>query len=372
MASTEPTSTTGDRIKGAFFGALVADALSLGSHYEYDAAVIKQAYGDMISEYMGPGEKMGGTTHGIGWGRRNYHPGQKKGDQTDYGEYNVLMLEYLAGRKGEAGQLNQPVVLQELIPVWKDRLSKNWGAWICTQSKQALEMVSAGYPLRQLGGNSNAMGIRSAAALGAYDDEDVLAEASRAMLFTHRSSEALDGAEFFARVAFKLVHSGQGGTSYSVLEAIEATGQQMSPWIQAQVLKGVSKFHEATDPAGALSKEEYVNDLAMTSMARLWDVGKTEPIKVGKASPTEGTMPSSIYMILKYEDDLELAAKANAMVGGDNASRGIAIGMVLGAKHGIQAIRDPKLRQGLNAWEHCESLLNKLPLLQEKQAKQEL
>lgn len=46
--------------------------------------------------------------------------------------------------------------------------------------------------------------------------------------------------------------------------------------------------------------EEFVDDLAATSMARLWDVGKTEPIKVGKASPTEGTMPTSIYIILKY------------------------------------------------------------------------
>jgi hypothetical protein len=39
-------------------------------------------------------------------------------------------------------------------------------------------------------------------------------------------------------VAFKLVHSGGAavdGKVYSVLEAIEATGQQMGPWIQAQV-----------------------------------------------------------------------------------------------------------------------------------------
>ena len=48
--------------------------------------------------------------------------------------------------------------------------------------------------------------------------------------------------------------------------------------------------------------------LAMTSMARLWDVGKTEPIKVGKASPTEGTLPSSVYIILKYVDDFAAAA----------------------------------------------------------------
>jgi hypothetical protein len=35
-------------------------------------------------------------------------------------------------------------------------------------------------------------------------------------------------------------------------------------------------------------------------MARLWDVGKSEPIKVGKASPTEGALPSALYFALKY------------------------------------------------------------------------
>ena len=29
--------------------------------------------------------------------------------------------------------------------------------------------------------------------------------------------------------------------------------------------------------------DAFVDDLAATSMARLWDVGKSEPIKVGKA-----------------------------------------------------------------------------------------
>lgn len=48
-------------------------------------------------------------------------------------------------------------------------------------------------------------------------------------------------------------------------------------------------------------------------MARLWDVGKSEPIKVGKASPTEGTLPGAVYFILKYKDFAQ-AARANAMV----------------------------------------------------------
>merc|ERR1719424_402504 len=113
--------TQTEKIEGAFFGSLVADALTLGSHYEYDAAVIKKAYGGTISEYMAPGEMMGGTTHGVGWGRRNYHPGQKKGDQTDYGEYNVLVLEHLAKRKNKKAAIN----LKELVPHWRKRLESS-------------------------------------------------------------------------------------------------------------------------------------------------------------------------------------------------------------------------------------------------------
>ena len=33
---------------------------------------------------------MGGQTHGIGWGERNYHPGKKAGGTTDYGDYNII------------------------------------------------------------------------------------------------------------------------------------------------------------------------------------------------------------------------------------------------------------------------------------------
>jgi len=81
--------------------------------------------------------------------------------------------------------------------------------------------------------------------------------------------------------------------------------------------------------------------------------------QVGKASPTEGTLPSSVYIILKYTDDFTAAIKANAMVGGDNASRAVAIGMVLGAHHGVETI-PTELRHGLNAWDKAEKLMDKV------------
>ena len=60
---------------------------------------------------------------------------------------------------------------------------------------------------------------------------------------------------------------------------------------RTQVKQALLKVKEATDPSSDLYKEEFTDDLALTSMARLWDVGRTEPIKVGKASPTTGTLP---------------------------------------------------------------------------------
>ena len=85
----------------------------------------------------------------------------------------------------------------------------------------------------------------------------------------------------------------------------------------------------------------------------------TDCHQVGKASPTEGTLPSSVYIILKYMDDFTAAIKANAMVGGDNASRAVAIGMVLGAYHGVETI-PTELRGGLNAGDKVGKLMDKV------------
>lgn len=345
------------RIKGAFFGSLVADALTLGSHYEYDAKVIKQAYGGTISKYMAPGEMMGGSTHGVGWGRRNYHPGQKAGDQTDYGEYNVLVLEHLAQRKDQKGPIN----LKDLVPHWKKRLeSPSWGAWKCTQTKQALQQVNAGQDYNSLGGMSNAMSLRHAAVHAVFDKEDDVVKAARQVMFTHKNSEALGGGEFFARAVHKIIHE-----DMELLDALRAAAKPMGDWYVKKVEQGVKKFEEATDPSTQLSKEEFVDDLASTSMARLWEVGKSEPIKVGKASPTEGTLPTSVYLILKYANDFVGGVKANAMIGGDNASRSIAVGVVLGAYHGVEAIPQD-LKTTLNHWKKCETMMNKLPLLKDR------
>ena len=348
--------TKEEAVKGAFFGALVGDALSLGSHYEYDAPKIYKAYGNKpIEKFMGPGEMMGGQTHGIGWGERNYHPGKKAGGTTDYGDYNILVLEHLAATADPPREFD----VAALIPHWINRLTNNWGSWICTMTRETFAQVQAGNPIDKLGGISNAMAIRHVAAHAYYDDEETLAKVARKTMFTHTSEEALSGGEFFARVTHRVIHG------VHPRDAMELVAVQMSSFISSKVSQAISKYKEATDESSELSKEQFVDDLALTSMARLWDIGRSEPIRVGKASPTEGTLPGAVYFILKYadqEDGLKKALQANTMVGGDNASRAIAIGMVLGAYKGVDAIPQ-EWKESLDDYTYCNDLLGTLPLL---------
>ncbi len=345
-----------DAIRGAFYGGIVGDALCLGSHYEYDAQKIYAAYGDKpIEKFMSPGEMMGGSTHGIGWGERNYHPGKKAGGTTDYGDYNILVLEHLASSNAPEGAFD----VQALLPHWMNRFEHGWGSWICTMTKETYAQVKQNMPVQYLGGHSNAMAIRHLAAHAYYDNEEAIADTARKVMFTHKNEEALSGGEFFARVTHRVINGEKPS------EAIENVAVTMSSFIQGKVAQGIEKAKESMDSNSALSKEQFADDLAITSMARLWDVGRSEPIRVGKASPTEGTLPGAIYFILKYQDEengLNRALQANAMVGGDNASRSIAIGMVLGAYRGASALRESWL-ESLTQYQYIESLLNELPLL---------
>ena len=290
------TISQNDAIKGAFFGAIVADALCLGSHYEYDAKKIYKAYGEKpIERFMSPGEMMGGETHGIGWGQRNYHPGKKAGGSTDYGDYNILVLEHLASIANPPRSFE----VSAIIPHWMNRLENNWGSWVCTMTKETYSQVKNNVSSENLGGYSNATAIRHVAAHGYYETEDELVDAARKAMFTHREAHALGGGEFFARVTHRVINGSEPR------KAIEEVGKLMGGFFQEKVTQAILKFEEESNPETDLSKEFFSDDLALTSMARLWDVGRSEPIKVGKASPTEGTMPGSIYFILKYVNKIK-------------------------------------------------------------------
>merc|ERR1719162_48576 len=292
-------------VKGAMMGSLVADALCLGTHYEYDAVKIKNFYGK-IDQYYSPGEKTGGETHGVGWGGRNFHggngkgPAKRKGEQTDYGDYNILVLQHLADTAAQPHEFQ----LSEFIPTWQKRM-QTWRAWMCTQTKQTLQQVAQGVSYNQLGGGSNAMAVRSAGMFGYYRTEQETVQAAKTAMFTHQEPTAHAGNEFFTRVTWRIINRGLAPREAIEAVAAEFTGRSAG-FIREKVRQALAKVDEALNPDSDLNKEAFVDDRAITSMSRLWEVGKSEPIKVGKASPTEGTLPASIYL----RGDIEVTARS--------------------------------------------------------------
>jgi len=88
-----------------------------------------------------------------------------------------------------------------------------------------------------------------------YASEDDAAKASDALMFTHRSAEALVGGRFFTRVAHKVAFK-----KMTPRAAIDEACAQMSEdaetgaFVKDQCRKGIAKFNEATDKTKALSK----------------------------------------------------------------------------------------------------------------------
>jgi ADP-ribosylglycohydrolase len=273
-------------------------------------------------------------------------------------DYNILLLQHLAAEASGGAPVHR-LDLDELLPRWQAAM-QTWRSWMCTQTRQTLQQVAQGYPHGELGGGSNAMSLRSAAAYGYFAEEEDVVHFAHTAMFTHREQTAHEGAEFFSRVAYRVMH--RGLAPRAAIEEV-ASLSSSSAFVKTKVAQGLAKADEAMDASSALSGEEFVDDLAVTSMARLWDVGKTEPIKVGKASPTEGTLPASIYFIVKYAGDFAGAAIANTMVGGDNAARAVAIGMVMGAAQGVEGIPETLGKGHLVEWEASEALLEQLPLI---------
>ncbi len=58
----------------------------------------------------------------------------------------------------------------------------------------------------------------------------------------------------------------------------------------------------------------------------------------GQMCEIEAAFPCVVHLIARYEDNLAEGLIENAMAGGDSASRGLIVGMVLGAHLGIDAI----------------------------------
>ncbi|HPI93904.1 MAG TPA: ADP-ribosylglycohydrolase family protein [Deltaproteobacteria bacterium] len=288
-----------DKAKAMVLASFAGDSLALGAHWIYSTERIAREYG-RIEGYLAPSTN-------------SYHPTKGKGDFTHYGDQAFVLLESVA-RTGDFDPGDFSRRWQQLFTGYKGYYDQ--------ATKATLENLSLGVPFIEAGSTSDELSgaVRTAPLVYAMrGDVQGLVRSVRAQtLLTHRDALTVDAAEFFALLAHR-------------------------------VLAGANPAAAAREVAGGR--------FAGTAVARAVDKGlascSQESIQAvksfGQDCHTPDAFPAVIHLICSHEGSLREALIQNVMAGGDSAARGMALGMILGAHLGLDAIPEAwvtGLRQG--------------------------
>ncbi|MFD0893002.1 ADP-ribosylglycohydrolase family protein [Luteolibacter ambystomatis] len=291
--------TSRDLVLPAFFG----DALALGAHWIYDDAEIAEAFPAGITNYSDP--------------RSDYHPGKQAGDFTHYGDQTLMLLESLDRHRG----FDPAAWRKDWLAFWRGKPN----SYLDGATRRTLENSTAGLDRpsdsHDLGGASR---IAALFALHFASDEEAVTAARAQTTLTHGDPRVAAVAEFLTLATRRVL---EGASFSQAFEAAAATGM---PDLDAAM------------EASRGTNEDLV-DLGLSC-----DVAKAFPLMVALA--------------LKYENEPVTALRENARLGGDSAARGIPLGLLMGAKHGLSAF-PAAWSSELTKFERISSVLERLALL---------
>lgn len=295
--------------KALLWASFAADALALGAHWIYNTAVIDQRFGR---------PERFETPHAD-----SFHKNRKQGAFTHYGDQTMLLLRSVAE--------NRKFELEHFGKVW---LSAMWDydGYIDNATRITLRNFESGWPPEDTGSPSTDLAGAARIAPLVYflkDDPEALIQAARAQTaMTHNQSFVVESAAFFASLMLDVI----GGASIAeVLQKLQANGFNRPPfnkWTTIGIESAESNTREAI-------------------------------LKFGQMCEIDSAFPSTIHLIVKYEDNLREGLIQNVMAGGDSAARGMIAGMVLGARQGMDSIPDEWIAD-LKAREEIETLLELL------------
>lgn len=288
---------------------LIGDSLALGAHWIYDTKQIDENIG-RVDQLLAP---LPGS----------YHAGKKKGEFTHYGDQALVLLESIVRNNGFS--------LQGFADDWQG-MFRSYTGYLDKASQQTLENFAAGAGPETSGSGSADLGgaARIAPLVLQYrnDPDKLLSTAEEQTAMTHTAPSAIAAAKFLAKSAHLVLH---GATP---VEAINETAEQ-----------GIADM-----------------DLEMRLFGALESKGENsrEAIRhLGQMCGAANALPGAVHLIISYENDLQTALIENTMAGGDSAARGLAVGMILGAHLGLDAIPMQWL-DDLKQHDHIVELLNHL------------
>lgn len=260
-------------ITSAILGAFVADAYALGAHWIYDETQLQNLPIDW--EDLNAPQAM-------------WHKGKEKGDFTHYGDHGKWLYEFVL----EKGSFDP----SEYAAFWVKKM-ENYQGYVDGSSRETLAILKNN-PQTLCGANSHDLSIIGRIApllLVSKTKEEFLAQTEMFVSLSHNSPIVQKAAQFFACVLFDV-----------------ALGANI-----ADTLK-----HTTVDPILARAHGAALNSAGQESFSTIRTFGP--------ACGVEGGFEGTIHILLSY-DDYKSAMVTNAKAGGDNAARGMIIGMIMGA-----------------------------------------
>ena len=324
-----------NRAAGAVMGALIGDALGLGPHWYYDLEQMRKDYGSWIDGYTDP--KPG-----------RYHEGLKAGDLSQTGLITLELLESLA-EKGEYDEADFTRRLDERILSNMDGSAHSGPGGYTNQSIRELyrARITEGRPWGRTG-----------------DYADTTEAAERAVVLAARyASSPADGARFISS-NIRLTHVDPFVAALSIsyctvvsalIRGLPFDGELSStlyamvekgelPFTHAVLAENRDKYHQA--PASPSATLPFPDGLLFPS--HIWRAAKDPDVNIDpawKVSLVYGMpcsivcmLPAAYYLAARYQDDFEKAVLHAVNGGGQNMSRAMLTGALVGAQVGISGI----------------------------------
>lgn len=279
-----------DKVEAAVIGSFIGDALALGVHWVYDPQKIIDAYG-RVDRMLDP--RLVG-----------YHAGKKGGDFTHYGDQTFELLISVS-TSGAFDALNY-------MSRWRALFHGDPGIYRDEATRKTLDEFDKCETYSGCLSRSRDLGgaARIAPLLIVYhDDVDALRrEAMEQTQLTHNNETVMQSAAFFAETAFRVIG---GQTPIGAMEA-------------------------ALNEGGA--RYDHIGQLVRDGLKSRELDRETLFARTGRGCGIQEALPGTVYLIAKCDGSFSEALVENVMAGGDSASRGLLIGMIMGARLGMNGI----------------------------------
>lgn len=317
-------------------GALIGDALGLGCHWYYDLSELRKAYGPWISDYTTPRPDR-------------YHGGMKAGQLSQSGLILVMLLESVV-KNGEYVEQDFTRRLDEELFPYIDGTPANGPGGYTSQS------IREAYRRRVLQ-------KKSWKETGGHADTTEAAE--RAIVLAARYAKKPHEVAVNVSANCVLTQSDEAivamTTAYNCVLSLLISGEKMNPEISGKLMKLVQKgelpFHSVVkgdfrpprpgdpDPplAGKFSSPDSLLTPHYAALASLDPGISIEPawkvsIVYGMPCAIYHQLPAAYYLASRFQDDFESAVLHAINGGGQNMSRAMLTGALVGAQVGLSGI----------------------------------